>query len=206
MQEGSTRIQLSVELQSKWNALNTCRNADLLVTYRNNSEKPVMIIYPEYLHLEFRKGKQVVTKFDGFTYEISIYLWGIILAPKSVYCTKIPLRLFLKTKKIVPGEWSVSAKHGGVFEKEWVGSEFGGRICYVRGKNVKSRDKIYETSIASDEETDRYHLLIRKDHAQCDRIEIITDTLVSNSTKLVVERCGWMEKFLWKIKVWFSQF
>jgi hypothetical protein len=198
-------LQLTVELNSEWSALNTCRNADLLVTYRNNSEKPVMIVSPDHLHLEFRKGKEVVTKFDGFTYETNIFLWGIILSPKSEYCTKVPLRLFLKTKEIVPGEWNVGVNYGSGFEKEWVGSEFRGRIRYVRGKNVKFSDKFYETTVTSDKEADRYYLLIKKDHDERDRIGIISGTLVSNSVKLKVESCGWLEKFLWRITVWLHQ-
>ncbi len=204
--KGDINLQLIVKLVSKWSTLNGYRNADLVVTYRNSSNKPVMIVSPDNLHLEFRKGKQIVTNFDRFTYETNTNLWGIILTPKSEYCTKVPLRLFLSTKEIVPGEWNVSLKYREIFEKEWVGSEFEGRIRYVKGKNVKSRGKLYETTVISDERVNRYYLFIKKDHDEGDRVEIISGTLVSNSLKLTVEKCGWIEKFLWKIKVWFNQF
>ncbi len=204
--KGDSNLQLTIELNSKWSALNSCRNADLLVTYRNNSEKPVMIVSPDNLHLKFQKGNQIVTKFDGFTYETNIFLWGVILSPKSEYCTKVPLRLFLNTKVIVPGEWNVSVNYREVFEKEWVGSEFGGEINYIEGKKVERLGRLgNKCSIISDEKSNHHCLVVKKDFAGHDRIEIISGTLVSNSRKLIVERCGWMEKFFWRIKTWFSQ-
>jgi len=78
--------------------------------------------------------------------------------------------------------------------------EFNGGIRYVRGKNVKSRDRFYDTTITSDVGRNHYYLLIQRDHDERDRIEIISGTLVSDSVKLTVEKCGWVEKFLWKLK------
>lgn len=203
--EGNAVLQLSIKLDSSWDILNSCRNADLLVTYRNNSEEPVMIVSPDNLDFQFEKGSQRISQFDGFTYSRNIHLWGIILRPHSQYSLRIPLRLFLKVGKLDPGNWHVRVTYKGLFRDEWIGSGFEGEVKQVVGSKIESLDRLAaKCSIVSDSELDHNYLVINTSIDKTEQIEMIKGKVVSNSILLNVGKCGEVEKLLWRIKKWFS--